>query len=106
MLPSVIDLSQKIRLNRTAHLVATNMHIEHIVRLGTENERLWAAIKEAQEAIEQHKIKGPGSVDFDGILARLRDALGRRLCVLRDSRASELAREDLPRSFRCWPFRL
>ena len=56
-----------------------NMHVEQIERLEAENARLRAAIEEAQEAIEQHKIKGPGSVDFDGILARLRDALGRRL---------------------------
>jgi hypothetical protein len=55
------------------------MHVEQIKRLSAENERLRAAIKGAQEPIEQHKIKRPGSVDFDGILARLRDALGRRL---------------------------
>jgi hypothetical protein len=55
------------------------MHVEQIERLAAENERLRAVIKEAQEAIEQQQIKGPGSVDFDGILARLRDALGRRL---------------------------
>ena len=57
----------------------TNTHVEQIARLEAENERLRAAIREAQEAIEQHKSKRPGSVDFDGILARLRDALVGRL---------------------------
>jgi hypothetical protein len=33
-------------------------------------------IKEAQEAIEQHRANGPRSIDFDGILARLHAALG------------------------------
>jgi hypothetical protein len=56
-----------------------NQDVDQIERLAAENARLRAVIKEAQEAIEQHKIKGPGSVDFDGILARLHDALARRL---------------------------
>jgi hypothetical protein len=48
---------------------------ERIERLEAENERLRAAIKDAQEAIEQYGSKGPGSIDFAGILARLRAAL-------------------------------
>jgi hypothetical protein len=48
---------------------------ERIERLEAENERLRAVIKDAQEAIEQCGAKGPGSIDFDGILARLRAAL-------------------------------
>jgi hypothetical protein len=35
--------------------------------------------KEAQEAIEKHSTSGPRSIDFDAILARLRDARGLRL---------------------------
>ncbi len=52
------------------------MHVEQIERLEAENERLRAAIKEAQEAIETYSASGPGSIDFDAILARLRAALG------------------------------
>lgn len=53
-----------------------NDDVEQIERLVAENKRLRAAIKEAQEAIEQQKTNGPGSIDVDGILARLRNALG------------------------------
>ena len=56
-----------------------NEDVEQIERLEAESERLRAAIKEAQEAIEKYSASGPGSIDFDGILARLRDALGQRL---------------------------
>ena len=52
-------------------------YFEQIERLEAENERLRAVIKEAQEAIEQHRANGPRSIDFDGILARLRAALRR-----------------------------
>ena len=58
----------------------TTLHDEHfkqIERLEAENERLRAAIKEAQEAIEKYSASGPGSIDFDAILARLRAALRR-----------------------------
>jgi sugar phosphate isomerase/epimerase len=48
---------------------------ERIERLEAENERLRAVIKDTREAIEQRGAKGPGSIDFDGILARLRAAL-------------------------------
>ena len=50
---------------------------KQIERLEAENERLRAAIKEAQEAIEKYSASGPGSVDLDGILNRLRAALRR-----------------------------
>jgi hypothetical protein len=49
-----------------------NDDVEQIERLVAENRRLRAAIEEAQEAIEQKKANGPGSIDFDGLLARLR----------------------------------
>ena len=52
-------------------------YFEQIERLEAENERLRAVIKEAQEAIEQHRANGPRSIDLDGILARLRAALRR-----------------------------
>ena len=58
----------------------TTLHDEHfkqIERLTAENERLRAVIKEAQEAIEKYSASGPGSIDFDAILARLRAALRR-----------------------------
>ena len=54
-----------------------NEDVERIERLETENERLRAAIKEAQEAIETYSASGPGSIDFDAIVARLRAALRR-----------------------------
>ena len=54
-----------------------NEDVEQIERLEAESERLRAAIKEAQEAIETYSASGPGSIDFDAILARLRAALGR-----------------------------
>ena len=54
-----------------------NEDVEQIERLEAENERLRAAIKEAQEAIEKYSASGPGSIDFDGILAGLRAALRR-----------------------------
>ena len=50
---------------------------EQIEGLIAENERLRAAIEEAQEAIEKYSASGPGSIDFDAILARLRAALRR-----------------------------
>ncbi len=55
-----------------------NENVEQIERLGAENDRLRAAIKEAQEAIETYSASGPGSIDFDAILARLRAALSQR----------------------------
>jgi hypothetical protein len=54
-----------------------NTLVEQIERFEAENERLRAAIKEAQEAIETYSASGPGSIDFDAILARLRAALHR-----------------------------
>jgi uncharacterized membrane protein YccC len=48
--------------------------VERIERLEAENERLRAAIDAAQEALRHHKPAGP-SIDFDRILARLRNAL-------------------------------
>jgi hypothetical protein len=54
-----------------------NEDVEQIERLEAENERLRAATKEAQEAIEKYSASGPGSIDFDAILARLRAALRR-----------------------------
>jgi hypothetical protein len=54
-----------------------NLDVERIERLAAENERLRATIKEAQEAIEKYRASGPGSIDFDAILARLRAALRR-----------------------------
>jgi hypothetical protein len=49
--------------------------VERIERIEAENERLRAAIKAAEEAIEKHSTSGAGSIDFDAILARLRAAL-------------------------------
>jgi hypothetical protein len=56
-----------------------NEDVEQIGRLEAENERLRAATREAQEAIEKRSTSGPRSIDFDAILARLRDALELRL---------------------------
>ena len=67
---------QKFRHDRAAP-GSKNMHVEQIERLEAENARLRAAIKEAQEAIATYSASGPGSIDFDAILARLRAALGR-----------------------------
>lgn len=52
-------------------------YFEQIERLEAENERLRAAIEEAQEAIKQLRADGPRSIDLGGILARLRAALRR-----------------------------
>jgi hypothetical protein len=52
-----------------------NEYVEQIERLGAENERLRALIKEAQEAVEHYNTNDSGSIDLDGIVARLRAAL-------------------------------
>jgi hypothetical protein len=70
--------------------------VERIERLAAENERLRAAIKGAQEAIQQHKSTG-ASMDFDGILAHLRDACGPRDAAPRTTRGSCATQSKKPK---------
>jgi hypothetical protein len=74
--PALDDGLERRRRALTVMARRPTAGVERIERIKAENERLRAAIKAAEEAIHQHQSTG-GSMDFDGVLARLRNALGK-----------------------------
>ena len=71
-----LSLLERRPLRRLFLMTKPPNDVERIEGLEAENERLRAAIGDAEEAIEQQKANGHGSIEFDGTLARLRNALG------------------------------